>query len=153
MRLYLDTSALLKLYVAEEGTEVVRGALAEATVVGTSELAYLEARAALARRRRERDLTVSAQRHAVRDLDAEWNRYVVLAVHATLIRDAVRLAEVRRLRAYDALHLASARLLRDQVGSPVVFGCWDRQLERAARAEGFTPLSALRRRNDHRRRP
>jgi predicted nucleic acid-binding protein len=146
VRLYLDTSALLKLYVAEDGSEVLREALAAATLVGTSVIAYLEARAALARRRRERDVSRAAQHRAVRELDADWNRYVVLEIHATLLRDAVRLSEAHGLRAYDALHLASARLMRHRLGDTVIFGCWDRQLVRAARAEGFRTLAPTPRR-------
>ncbi len=48
MILYLDTSALVKLYVSEEGSEIVRGAVESAGRVATSRIAYAEARAALA---------------------------------------------------------------------------------------------------------
>jgi len=56
VNLYLDTSALVKLYIAEEGSLLVRTALADARFVATSVVAYVEARAAFARRRRERAL-------------------------------------------------------------------------------------------------
>jgi hypothetical protein len=56
MTLYLDTSSLVKLYVAEPGSEAVHKLVDAATVVATSTVAYTETRAALARRRRERAL-------------------------------------------------------------------------------------------------
>jgi uncharacterized protein len=57
VRLYLDTSALLKGYIAETGSPEVVAAASGADSVGTSGVAYVEARAALARARREHRLT------------------------------------------------------------------------------------------------
>ena len=47
MTLYVDTSSLVKLYVTEAGSEVVRQLVSDATVVATSVVAYAETRAAL----------------------------------------------------------------------------------------------------------
>lgn len=54
MILYLDTSALVKLYAEERGREEVQSAVREARVVAISEIGYVEARSALARKERER---------------------------------------------------------------------------------------------------
>lgn len=56
MILYLDTSSLVKVYIAEAGSDEVQALVASAAVVTTSRIAYPEMRAALARRRRERTL-------------------------------------------------------------------------------------------------
>ena len=53
MRLYLDSSALVKLYVVEDGSSLVRQFVDQAEIVSTSLVTYVEARAALSRRRRE----------------------------------------------------------------------------------------------------
>ena len=45
MTLYLDTSSLVKLYVAEPGSDAVRKLVDDATVVATSYIAYTETRA------------------------------------------------------------------------------------------------------------
>jgi uncharacterized protein with PIN domain len=50
---YLYASALVKLYVEEEGTRHIRQGVEDAEVIATCEIAYVEVRAALARRRRE----------------------------------------------------------------------------------------------------
>jgi predicted nucleic acid-binding protein len=47
MILYLDTSALVKLYVKEPGSKAVRVLLERAHVVSTSRVAYVEMRADL----------------------------------------------------------------------------------------------------------
>jgi predicted nucleic acid-binding protein len=105
--LYLDTSSLVKLYVAEPGSDAVRGLLTQASVVATSGIAYPETRAALARRRRERALTVAAFTRAKRAFDDDWTRYLAVEVSAPVCREAGELAERYRLRGYDAVHLAS----------------------------------------------
>lgn len=57
MIVYLDTSALVKLYVDEPGTQEVARWIQRATAVSTSRVSYVEARAAFARRYRERALS------------------------------------------------------------------------------------------------
>jgi predicted nucleic acid-binding protein len=138
--LYLDTSALVKLYVAEDGSAVVRQAVADADRIATSGIAYVEARSAFARRRREGGLLPLQHRRIVRDLDADWGHYLRLDVTETLIRQAAALAERHRLRTYDAIHLASAIVLKGRLTDPVVFACWDDLLSAVARREGLTPV-------------
>jgi uncharacterized protein with PIN domain len=85
--------------VEEEGSALVRARIAEAPVVGTSFLAYVEARAALARRRRAGHLSEPNHRRAVRDFEVDWERYIRLDITERVIRDAARLAERHPLRA------------------------------------------------------
>ena len=93
MTLYLDTSSLVKLYVAEPGSDQVRAQVDRATIVATSMIAYPEARAAFARRRRERALRPAAFATAKRRFDEDWPKYVAVQVTETLCRDAGHLAE------------------------------------------------------------
>jgi predicted nucleic acid-binding protein len=138
--LYLDASALVKLYVEEEGAVRARDAAREAEVVATCEVAYVEARAALARRFRERGLSRSGYRQAVRDLDADWPRFFLVAAGGSLVIEAGVLAERYALRAYDALHLASGLATKGDSDEDAVFACWDRHLARAAAKAGLNVL-------------
>lgn len=140
MKLYLDTSALVKLYVEEEGSHVVRSAIERAGLSATSAIAYVEARAALVRRLHEGGLSVGEYRRVVRDLDGDWNHYLVVEVTDSLIREGARLAEKHRLRAYDAVHVASAVAVHRRLAEPVVFASWDHNLEKVAKREGFESL-------------
>ena len=115
MILYLDTSALVKLYVEEEGSDEVKKACEQAQVVVTSRLAYAEARSAFARAWREGRIDTQAYHQVVRDLDKDWGSYFVLEVTESLVRRAGELVERHALRAYDALHLAAALSLHDRV--------------------------------------
>lgn len=137
MRLYLETSALVKLYVDEEGSPVVLRAADQAELIATSAIAYIEARAAFVRRRYEGGLSAGDYRRVIRDLDADWTRYLIVEVTDSLIRKGASFAETHRLRAYDAIHLASAAVVRGWLAEPIVFASWDLGLAKAARGEGL----------------
>ncbi len=132
MILYLDTSALVKLYVDEEGSALVRAAVADARVVGTCHVAYVELRAAMARRHREGAIEPGPYRRALRDVETDWQQIFLTVVSSQLVRDAGDVAERYRLRAYDALHLASCLTLQIKAREPVTFACWDKSLVDAA---------------------
>jgi predicted nucleic acid-binding protein len=137
--LYLDTSSLVKLYVAEPGSDAVRKLVDAATVVATSSLAYVETRAALARRRRERALLPAAFASAKKAFEAEWSKYFTVDVTLTLCREAGELAERYGLRAYDSVHLAAfAEIARETGVRDTRFSSFDDALNRAARALGRT---------------
>lgn len=136
MTLYVDTSSLVKLYVAESGSDEVRGLVAGARIVATSAIAYAEARAAFARLRRERALRPGEYRGVKQALDADWPRYVAVDVTSDLSRAAGDLAERHALRGYDSVHVASyLRIARDDPDGDVVFSSFDAKLNRAARRE------------------
>ena len=105
MTLYLDTSSLVKLYVAEADSDGVRAHVDRAAIVATATIAYPEARAALARRRRERALNPAAFAAAKRQLEADWPKYLTVQVTEALCKDAGQLAERFALRGYDSVHL------------------------------------------------
>jgi predicted nucleic acid-binding protein len=133
--LYLDTSSLVKLYVAEAGSDAVRRLVDAATIVATSTIAYPEARAALARRRRERALQPAAFASAKQAFEADWPRYVAVDVTPALCRYAGDCAERYRLRAYDSVHLAAfAAVAREAGVRDTRFSSFDAALNRAARA-------------------
>lgn len=131
--IYLDTSALLKLYVREEGRELVREAIGAAEGAATSTVAYAEARAGLARRLREDDFTDEEHRRIVERLSDEWRRYARLAVSNLLAYRAGFLAERHGLRGFDAIHLASAVQFSENTDDSLEFLAFDGRLNDAAR--------------------
>jgi hypothetical protein len=87
MRLYLDTSALVKLYVEEEGSPVIRNSVDQARLIVTSAIAYIETRMAFVRRRQEGGLSAGDYRRIIRDLDDDWSRYLIVEVTDSIIRN------------------------------------------------------------------
>jgi predicted nucleic acid-binding protein len=105
--LYLDTSSLVKLYVTEAGSDVVRQLVGDARVVATSVVAYAETRASLARLRRDGTLTASKFASAKREFGEQWPTYLTVDATDSLCRAAGELAEKYGLRGFDSIHLAA----------------------------------------------
>lgn len=133
MTLYVDTSSLVKLYVTEAGSEVVRQVVDDANVVATSVVAYAETRAVLARLRREGVLTASKLASAKRAFEEEWPTYLTLDATDSLCRAAGALAEKHSLRGFDSIHLASfAEVARRAGTDDTRFSSFDDRLNQAA---------------------
>ena len=132
MVIYLDTSAMLKLYVEEEGRELAREAVDAAELAATSTVAYAEARAGLARRWREGDFTDDDYRRTVEDLDNDWLTYARLDTSNPVSNHAGELAERLALKGFDSIHLASALRLSERF-EDLQFLAFDNRLNEAAR--------------------
>lgn len=132
---YLDTSALVKLYVGEAGSQQVRLEVSKAEAIITSALGYAEARAALAAMARNRELSSGDHLRAKAALEADWLRWISIGVTGPICKTAGDLAERHGLRGADAVHLAcyleAMRFAGDQ---PVPFLSFDVRQLRAAQA-------------------
>jgi uncharacterized protein len=132
MDLYLDTSALMKLYLEEPESDVVRASIGAADACVTSVAAYPEARAALAAAGRDRRLDRRGLARAVEALDADWATLGAFGLTRELALAAGALAEQYRLRGYDSVHLATyLHIARGKAGE-LRFLCFDRAHSRAA---------------------
>jgi uncharacterized protein len=135
---YLDTSALIKRFVREVGSGAVDSLVTREGPVATSRIAYAEVFSALARRKREGDLSEQAYLVASRQVEAEWMALVLVDVTDNVLKSARRLVERYPLRDFDAIHVASALGLRKELGVELTFAAADRRQLEAARAEGLT---------------
>jgi uncharacterized protein len=141
---YLDTSALIKLYVREVGTEQMLR-LADRTAgnqLAVLALAQIEIRSALRRQERTREISgkladqllQSFQRH----LEGVFLRQ---ALSEALLDGACELVDRHGLFALDAIQLAGYFALKSSSGASVpTFVSADRSLLRAADAEGIPLL-------------
>ena len=141
MILYLDTSALVKLYVDEAASDVVRRAVADVTHVATSRVAYPEARAAFARRHLAGDFSRLDLRRVVAALDRDFSSLVVMELGVAVATQAGELAERHGLRGFDAIHLASALDCSRLLGVQPEFLTFDTRQAAAARNEGLHTLA------------
>lgn len=140
LNLYLDTSALLKLYVDEDGSTLVRGRVEQAGRLATSAVTYVQAHSALARRKRLGDLSPARYRAVLGTFEEGWSRYLRLDVGEGVLSAAARLAGRHVLRAYDSIHLASALVFRSGLEAEVTLASWDDELDAAAVREGLQVL-------------
>lgn len=142
MILYLDSSALVKRYVQEPGSEEVARALGDAVLTGTVMLTRVEVAAALAKAVRVKALTQDEAWLGLQAFREEWPDLVLLQVTDLLINRADNLAWEEQLRGYDALQLAAAVLWQEMMGEQVTFSTFDQQLWAAAQRSGLAPHPA-----------
>ena len=140
MILYLDTSALVKLYVDEPGRAVVMLAVERARLWATHLIAYTELRAALARMKRMRRIEAGDLKMIVDAFEGDWEGMHILTPTETHVRRAGELAERYELHGYDSVHLAAAEALSQMAPMEVRFACFDQQLARAASQLGLSLL-------------
>jgi hypothetical protein len=126
--LYLDASALVKRYVAEEGSESVLSAMEDARAWSMCRSGYVETVRAVA---------LAGGKKAVKRVESDWPSFDVVEVDSALAEHAARLALAAELRSLDALHLAAALVLPS---GDLTVATWDARLHRAARDQGLTVL-------------
>ena len=132
---YLDTSALVKRYVAEEGSRSVRQVVRKRSVA-VSRIAYAEIAAAIARLEREERIGRAQRERIFARLDEDFSGFVLVEVRAATVRRVRELVVQTALRGYDAVHLASALVIKER-GAAVDFWSADRALVTAAVASGL----------------
>ena len=143
---YLDTSALIKLYIEEEGTERIAG-IVEETDDGRPIILYLtpiEARSAIRRREREGDIAAADAERVLRQIEDDCSTlFLTQPLSPPVMEEAARLIDRYPLRAYDALQLAGCLVVRDGMPGPITFVCADARLCEAANGEGLTTLNPV----------
>jgi uncharacterized protein len=141
--LFCDTSALVKLYLQEDSSEVMQAAAESAAALAVCRIAWAEMMAALARRGRENPAD-SAVIEAVRTrLRNDWDDYVVMEITQSLVELAGDYADTFALRGYDSVQLAAARLLHEASGEELQFACFRRALEQSRQGAGAAAVSQL----------
>jgi uncharacterized protein len=136
--LYLDTSALIKRYIAENHSDEVVVVIGTFDLVGTSVLARVEMAAALTKATRQGWVQQEIARRSWQDFLRHWPAYTRINVTTTSIDRATALAWEYGLRGYDAMHLAAALIWQETLGSPVTLATFDRDLWIAAKKEQLT---------------
>ena len=137
MILFCDTSALVKLYVREDGTDGMVEQAARSDVVAVCRVAWVEFMSALARRSREQPQDAGALAEARRRFAADWPHYLKIEVTQDLVELAGEYADTFALRAYDSVQLAAAQMLHRELPTEVHFACFDARLAKAARVMGI----------------
>lgn len=140
---YLDTSAAVKAYSEEWGSDRVEEILNLGEEIYLSRVGIVEVAAAIFGKTKtgamqvgEAVITLEELRRDVQDV------YKIVEVDPATADRAIEAAERHQLRAYDCLQLATALLLqgqRDALGfTPLVLVSSDGELNAAAESEGLT---------------
>jgi predicted nucleic acid-binding protein len=137
MIVFFDTSALLKRYINEAHSDAVLSLSLQTQTLAVSQLTWVEAHAAFARREREvpqdRPSLLLAKQHFKHD----WSQFLLIQPLQSVLDLAADYADTFALRAYDSVQLASAKTLLTATTGPVTFACFDARLNKAAAVLGL----------------
>ncbi|HEY6337543.1 MAG TPA: type II toxin-antitoxin system VapC family toxin [Candidatus Sulfotelmatobacter sp.] len=144
MLYYLDSSALVKLYIREAGTEhmLLLAGRKAGHQLAILALAQVEVRSAFRKRQRAGEmgggladeLLVAFERHLE-------SRFVRQGITGAILDLACKLLDEHRLTSFDAVQLAGYFAVKTAAGIDVpIFVCADRELLLAAEAEGIPAL-------------
>lgn len=141
---FLDTSALVKRYVAETGSGWIKSITDPVTAnpLAIAQITWVEVLSALSRRQREGSLSRGDLDSVVRDFREDFeNQYRIINVDPALVESAGQLVIQYPLRAYDAVQLASAlrfqALFAPTPDTQLVFVTADVRLSDIAQTEGL----------------
>jgi predicted nucleic acid-binding protein len=140
MILYLDTSALVKKYFKEFGSNDVIAKWKEAMGVVTSAVTYAETMASIHRKKREAELPKDIFDRITDSFQNDWAGFFCLEVTNDLNGIIDKLLLQHPLRGFDVIHLSSALFINQNVDEEFLFACFDEKLNHAAKAEGLDTL-------------
>jgi len=139
MRFFVDSSALVKLYFREAGTERMRKLARDHSKRSFEllDISKVECASAVERLARDGKLDRSQADSILGRLHRDFRQFQVRPVTMPVVDLAVELLQKHPLKAYDAIQLAGCR---ETAANPPVFVCADRRLRDAAKAEGLKIL-------------
>jgi uncharacterized protein len=137
LKLYLDTSVVVALFVAENHTHstLARQAISRATVLASGEITYAETRAAFAQLKHSKRISKNEYKRAVSDFER-------IDIDESLARLGGVLADALLLKGYDSIQLAAAVTMH-AVSRDVEFLTFDQRLEKKAQTLGRVPIWSL----------
>lgn len=115
MRVFFDSSAFVKRYVSETGTEAVLTWCDQATEIGLSAIALPEIISAFCRLRRDERINDTQYRQLKSMLLADIEDAAVCDVTPAVLAQSIKSLEKNVLRGMDAIHVGSAVVLQADV--------------------------------------
>ena len=135
--IYLDTSALIKQYIHEQGSEEVKDLIERAEIIGSNSITFAEVASAFSRLVRMNWFTAQDGQAAWHEFLIDWQSYSRVDVTSRMVEKAGEMAWQHGLRGYDAIHLSAAVLWQETLGSPLTLATFDRSLWVSAQKSGM----------------
>lgn len=108
MKVFFDSSAFAKRYVAEPGSDRVEKICSQSTMLGVSSICLPEIVSALCRLRRQLVITEDQYKNAKEALLGDLEDALICNITPSVIRQSIHILETSKVRSLDALHIACA---------------------------------------------
>jgi len=133
---YLDASALVKAYCYEKGTEAIIRILKSGSSLYSSVVIYPEVLLALRRKMENKEIDQIGFSKQTKQFKSHFQKLVNCVQVNEYILDILDNRIIQHsMRALDAIHLASALWIRENIDRNFMFICSDERLLNFARAE------------------
>jgi predicted nucleic acid-binding protein len=136
MKVFLDTSAFAKRYVAENGSDKVMALCQQTDSLVVSVICLPEFISTLSRLKREKRLGLSEYRNLKQGAMSDLADVDICQITQGVLASSISLLESNQLRAMDALHVACALAVE-----PDVFVSADQRQLAAARKAGLNVVN------------
>lgn len=137
MRVYSDTSSLIKLVVDEDGSAEVREFLPRLWPIAALEFTPVEIASGLRRTLHRGTISIRDAQLADSQLGEIWADMLQLPLTTPIVQDARTIVFQHDLCTVDSLHLAAALQLSRDIDDEVVLATFDRRLANAASSAGL----------------
>lgn len=138
---YLDSSALVKRYIMEDGTDKMNSVIVGAQILVTSKLTYAEILSAFLKKYRAKELSEKHLLNVLEKFETDWAYFLVMEFGDELLPLIKKLIQKHYLRGADSVHLSSALWLKDAVKTDITFVASDLNLLEAANSETLQILN------------
>lgn len=138
MNYYLDASALVKVYLREKGTEAMVNLLNSGFNFFSSSVVYPEVLFTLRRKLENKEIDEEYFLNQVNSFEGHFQSLITNIEFTKEVSYFLKERVIRySLRALDAIHLASALWIRENIDEDCKFICSDIDLLEVAKAERF----------------
>lgn len=134
MILYFDTSALLKKYISENGSEIVDNLFMTSSEIIISKIGQIESISAFRRLLIEKEIEQKDYEMLKRELNYDFQFFSVLNMTEGIISSSIEMIDKYQLKTLDSIHLGSVVSVKNQIDC---FVCCDYKLRNAAQKEGI----------------
>ncbi len=132
---YLDSSALVKRYIREDGTERMNSLITGAKMLVTSKLTYAETLSAFFKKHRAKELSEKHLNAVLTTFENDWAYFLVVEFGDEMLPLIKKLVGKHYLKGADSIHLSSALWLKTAMKQDITFVASDSTLLAAAQAE------------------
>jgi uncharacterized protein len=134
MRLFFDTSALLKKYISEIGSDNVDKLFMSAQEIFVSTIAQIESISALKRLVIEKEITETNYEDIKNEITQDFQFFNVIDLNNEIINSSIEMIDKYQLKSLDSIQLGTAIVLRKEIS---YFVACDQKLLKAVQKEGF----------------
>ena len=134
MNLFFDTSALIKKYVIENGSDEVLELMNRADQIFVSVITEIEAHSAFKRLLSEKAVNEYDYKTLINEFDADYQYFTRINIDDFVLKNAKLLIERHQLKTLDSIQMGTALLLKDDIDCLV--SC-DARMIRSGKKEGL----------------